>query len=167
MTNDDLLARAKQVARVISRRERMRINQRQFEEAGIEMEDIKTIADSIGSDVEDLLLVGTSSAIHHPGQAVPVIQSHVVVDIADEAITLRGKTFDIDQQMAAVVQCLLDSNGERRSQSDMRRTYPKHIVDERLDTTIRRKLKRHKSGIGEYINSDTRGFWIDIERLCR
>ena len=167
MTSDDLLARAKQVARVISREERLQINQRQFEESGVDMEDIQTMADSIGSDVEDLLMVGMSSAIHHPQQVVPVVQSHVVVDIMDEAITLRGKTFDIDQQMAAVVQCLLDANGERRSQSDMRRTFPHYIVDERLDTTIRRKLKRHKSGIGEYINSDTRGFWIDIERLCR
>ena len=168
MAGDDLLARANQVARVISREERMQINQRLFEEAGIDIDDIQKVADSVGIDLEDLLMVGMSPVIHHFPKVVPeAAQSHVVVDIEGEAITFRGKTFDIDQQMATVVQCLLDANGERRSQSDMRRIFPHYVVDERLDTTIRRKLKRHRSGIGEYINSDTRGFWLEIECLCR
>ena len=46
---------------------------------------------------------------------------HVRVDIENETITVRGKTFDIDQQMAAVVKCLLDANGERRSTQDMKK----------------------------------------------
>lgn len=90
---------------------------------------------------------------------------HVRVDIENETITVRGKTFDIDQQMAAVVMCLLDANGELRSTPDMKREYPKYLLDKRLDTTIRRKLIKHKSGIGEFIiTGDTRGYRLKLSK---
>ena len=91
----------------------------------------------------------------------------VRVDIGNETITVGGKTFEIDQQMAAVVQCLLDAKGERRSTSEMKREYPEYILDERLDSTIRRNLLKHKSGIGEYIvTGDKRGYRLDLSGLC-
>lgn len=82
----------------------------------------------------------------------------VSVDIERETVVVYGKAFDIDQQLAAVVKCLLDANGERRSQRDMKQRFPEHILDDRLDTTIRRKLVEHKSGVGRFIKSDTRGY---------
>lgn len=90
----------------------------------------------------------------------PLYMPHVRVDIKKETITVQGKVFDIDQQMAAVVQCLLDAKGERRSQQDMKTAFPEYLLDDRLDTTIRRKLLNHKSGIGQFIKSDTRGYRI-------
>jgi hypothetical protein len=93
---------------------------------------------------------------------VPSSIVDVHVDIENETITVRGKTFDIDQQMAAVVKCLLDARGERRSQTDMKNAYSQYILDERLDATIRRNLLPHKSGIGQFIKSDTRGYWLDL-----
>lgn len=82
----------------------------------------------------------------------------VSVDIENETVVVYGKTFYIDQQLAAVVKCLLDANGERRSQRDMKQLFPKYIIDDRIDTTIRRKLINHKSGVGRFIQSDTRGY---------
>ncbi len=91
----------------------------------------------------------------------PLHMPHVRVDIKKETITVQGMVFDIDQQMAAVVKCLLDAKGERRSQHDMKAAYPEYLFDDRLDTTIRRKLLNHKSGIGLLIKSDTRGYRIE------
>lgn len=82
----------------------------------------------------------------------------VDVTIEDESIVVDGRAFDIDQQCAAIVKCLLDANGERRSQRDMKDEYPQYIINERIDNLIRRKLKTHRSGIGRYIQSDRRGF---------
>lgn len=90
---------------------------------------------------------------HDPSSTIPVR-----VDIKSGTITVHGKSFDIDQQMAAVVKCLVEARGHRCSTSDIRKKYPHYIIDERLDTTIRRKLIRHKSGIGHFIDSDTRGY---------
>lgn len=90
----------------------------------------------------------------------PSHMPHVRIDIKKETITVKGMVFDIDQQMAAVVKCLIDAKGERRSQQDMKAAYPEYLIDDRLDTTIRRKLLNHKSGIGHYIKSDTRGYRI-------
>ncbi|MCR9209032.1 MAG: hypothetical protein NXI28_12435 [bacterium] len=82
----------------------------------------------------------------------------VRVDIESESITFRGKTYDIDQQLAAVVKCLVEARGMPCSTTDMKEAYPEYMVDNRLDTTIRRKLITHKSGIGHFIRSDTRGY---------
>jgi DNA-binding winged helix-turn-helix (wHTH) protein len=98
---------------------------------------------------------------HDPSHTLPVR-----VDIENESITVRGKTFDIDQQMAAVVKCLLDAKGELRSTKDMKNEYPRYIVDQRLDTTIRRKLIGHKSGIGKFIiTGDRRGYRLSLSKL--
>jgi len=82
----------------------------------------------------------------------------VQVDVAAETITVSSVLYEIDQQLAAVVQCLIDAKGERRSTSEMKLAYPDYILDERLDTTISRRLKTHKSGIGSFIKSDTKGY---------
>lgn len=79
-------------------------------------------------------------------------------DIQEELLIVDGKAFDVDQQCAAIVKCLLEADGERRSQRDMKDEYPQYIINERIDNLIRRKLKTHKSGIGRYIQSDKRGF---------
>jgi hypothetical protein len=84
----------------------------------------------------------------------------VRVDVDRELVVVHGKSFEIEMQLAAIVQCLLDAQGERRSCADMKRLYPTQIVDDRLDITISRKLKNHKSGVGHFIASDTRGFWL-------
>lgn len=88
-----------------------------------------------------------------PARAIPV-----QVDVAAGTITVSGVLYEIDQQLAAVVQCLLDAKGEPRSTTEMKLAYPAYILDERLDTTIRRRLKTHKSEIGLYIKSDKKGY---------
>ncbi len=44
----------------------------------------------------------------------------ISVDIEQETITVDAKAYQIDKQMAAAVQCLLEARGERRSCQDMR-----------------------------------------------
>jgi len=90
--------------------------------------------------------------------AEPAMSIPVQVDIESETITVSGVHYEIDQQLAAVVQCLLEAKGERRSTSEMKLAYPDYILDERLDMTISRKLKCHKSGIGSFIQSDKKGY---------
>lgn len=90
---------------------------------------------------------------NEPKNAIPV-----QVDIDSETITVQGVQYEINQQLAAVVQCLLDAKGEPRSINQMKKAYPDHIFDERLDITISRKLKKHKSGIGEFLRSDKKGY---------
>lgn len=89
----------------------------------------------------------------NPAKAIPV-----QVDVASETIIVNGVQHEIDQQLAAVVQCLLDAKGESRSTTQMKSAYPKDILDVRLDITISRKLKIHKSGVGQFIQSDKRGY---------
>lgn len=85
-------------------------------------------------------------------------QVHIDVDIDDESIVVNGKAYEIDQQLAAIVKCLVDANGERRSQRDIKEQFPNYVLNERIDNIIRRKLKTHKSGVGHFIQSDTRGY---------
>jgi len=89
-------------------------------------------------------------------------QVHIDVDIDDGSIVVNGKAYDIDQQLAAIVKCLVDANGERRSQRDIKERFPNYVVNDRIDNIIRRKLITHKSGIGRFIQSDTRGFRLTI-----
>jgi hypothetical protein len=96
---------------------------------------------------------------HDPSLTIPVR-----VDIKNTAITVSGKTFDIDQQMAAVVQCLIEARGHRCTTKEMRKEYPRYILDERLDLTINRKLRPHRSGIGKFIKSDKHGFRLDVSK---
>lgn len=96
-----------------------------------------------------------------PTKAIPV-----QVDLESETITVSGVQFEIDKQMAAVVQCLLDAKGEPRSTTQMKLAYPNDIFDDRLDMTISRNLKTHKSGVGQFIKSDKKGFrlvWQECE----
>ncbi len=89
---------------------------------------------------------------------VPKASMAVSVNIEREMITVDGEIYPIDKQMAAVIQCLLEARGERRSCQDMRNECPQYVHDERLDKTIKRRLGRHTSGIGRYIVSDKRGY---------
>lgn len=89
----------------------------------------------------------------------------IQIDIEKETIVVEGKSFQIDQQCAAVVKCLLEANGERRSTTDMKQAYPKYIFDERLDLTIKRKLINHASGVGDLITSDKKGYRL-LKKAC-
>ena len=96
---------------------------------------------------------------HDPSHTLPVR-----VDIQNETITVRGKPFEIDQQMAAVVKCLIEARGHRCTTGEMKKEYPQYVLDERLYATINRKLRPHRSGIGEFIKSDRHGFWLDLSK---
>ncbi|KAA0131606.1 hypothetical protein FYZ48_26070 [Gimesia chilikensis] len=91
----------------------------------------------------------------------PTMAIDVQVDVASGTITVSGVQYEIDQQLAAVVQCLLDAKGEPRSTTQMKLAYPSYVFDERLDMTIKRKLKIHKSGIGQFIKSDRKGYRLE------
>ena len=95
-----------------------------------------------------------------PARAIPV-----QVDVASETITVSGVLYEIDKQLAAVVQCLLDAKGEPRSTTAMKLAYPDYIFDKRLDTTISRNLKTHRSGVGQFIKSDKRGYRLVYQEL--
>lgn len=90
---------------------------------------------------------------------------HVEVSIEEEWIAVEGKQFPTKQNEAAIVQCLLDANGELRSQSDMKNQFPQYILEERVDNTIRRSLKGHASGIGKLIHSDHKGFRLNRQKI--
>lgn len=91
----------------------------------------------------------------------PTMTIAVQVDVASGTITVSGVQYEIDQQLAAVVQCLLDAKGEPRSTTQMKLAYPNYVFDERLDMTIKRKLKIHISGIGQFIKSDRKGYRLE------
>ena len=88
-----------------------------------------------------------------PSKALPI-----EVDIKSERLIVNGVQYELEQDLAAVVQCLLDAKGEPRSTTQMKLAYPQWIVDERLDIRIRRKLRQHKSGIGRFLKSDKKGY---------
>lgn len=76
----------------------------------------------------------------------------IKVDRNKCTITINKITFPIEPVFAAFVQCILDAKGEIRSTSDIKTAYPE-IIDNRLDTIIKRFLITHESGIGQYIQS--------------
>lgn len=77
----------------------------------------------------------------------------IVVDIEKEQVTLRGKTYHLDREVAIVAKCLIDAKGEIRSTADIRNAFPKEPLAERLDLAINRKLLKHPSGIGDLFES--------------
>lgn len=92
-----------------------------------------------------------------PSKALPI-----EVDIKSEVLMINGVRYELEQELAAVVQCLLDAKGELRSTTQMKSAYPQWIIDERLDIRIKRKLRQHKSGIGSFLKSDRRGYRLVI-----
>jgi hypothetical protein len=95
-----------------------------------------------------------------PSKTLPI-----EVDIKSERLIVNGVQYELEQDLAAVVQCLLDAKGEPRSTTQMKLAYPQWIVDERLDIRIRRKLRQHKSGIGHFLKSDKKGYRL-VMRGC-
>lgn len=70
-----------------------------------------------------------------------------------ETCSYRGKTFSCERSLCLVLQCLLDAAGAIRSTSDIKDAYPDEPWEERLDLTIKRKLLKHPSGIGQFVES--------------
>lgn len=88
----------------------------------------------------------------------------VTVDIDGETLTYKDCKHDCERTLALVLQCLIDAHGEIRSTTDIKKTFPDEPWEERLDTTINRKLKKHKSGVGEMIEPvEKRGYRLRIE----
>ena len=75
------------------------------------------------------------------GSTDPVKAIPVQVDVASETIIVSGVQYEIDKQLAAVVQCLLDAKGEPRSTTQMKSAFPKEITVDRLDSTIKKKTE--------------------------
>ena len=88
-----------------------------------------------------------------PKKSVPV-----QANIDGCTITVLGIEHSVDQQIAAVVQVLIDANGEVRSTRQMKEAYPEHILDDRLDLVIKRKLRNHPSGIWVFFSIDKKGY---------
>jgi DNA-binding response OmpR family regulator len=83
----------------------------------------------------------------------PTTSANVVVDVENEEVVIRGKTYQLDRTLALIAKCLIDANGEIRSTTDIKNTFPDEAWEDRLDLTINRKLMRHPSGIGDLIES--------------
>lgn len=70
--SDDLLERAKSKARRITKRERMAGNMEMFRRLGLDVEDVERMANEVGLDIDDLLLLHPShSVILQPPPAAP------------------------------------------------------------------------------------------------
>lgn len=82
------------------------------------------------------------------------------VDIKKEIIQMNGVNYRVDQEMAAIVKCILDAKGAWITTTEMQKKYPKYIVNNRVDNVIRRKLYTHKSGIGDYIEGSWKGYHL-------
>ena len=78
---------------------------------------------------------------------------NIIVDVEKEEVTYHGKTYPLDRTLALILKCLLDAHGEIRSTTDIVKAFPDEPWEERLDLTIRRRLLKHPSGIGELIES--------------
>lgn len=86
------------------------------------------------------------------------------VDPVTETLTYKGKDFDFDRTLALVLKCLIDANGEIRSTSDIKKMFPDEPWEERLDVTIKRRLAKHPSGVGDLVESvSKRGYRFRIE----
>jgi len=95
---------------------------------------------------------------------LPTETVHVVVDIEGESITVDGQQSHMKKNLAAITQCLLEADGEPRSQKEIRDRFPQYIEKERIDNTINRTLKPHPSGIGKYISSGGKGFMLKLQK---
>ena len=96
---------------------------------------------------------------------LPTTTTHVVVDIEGESITVDGKQFHMKTNLAAITQCLLEADGEARTQKEMKVRFPRYIEEERVDNTINRNLKTHPSGIGKYIFPSHKGFMLILKKV--
>lgn len=98
----------------------------------------------------------------HVARRIPCID----VDPESETLTHAGKLYHCDRPIALILKCLIDADGEIRSTSDIKNTFPEEPWEERLDLTIKRKLKTHSSGVGELIESvSKRGYRLRTE-MC-
>ncbi|KAA0139175.1 hypothetical protein FYZ48_11075 [Gimesia chilikensis] len=90
----------------------------------------------------------------------PRLEIPARVDIKKEIIQMNGVNYRVDQEMAAIVKCILDAKGAWITIAEMQKKYPEYIVNNRVDNVIRRKLYTHKSGIGDYIEGSWRGYHL-------
>lgn len=63
MTTSDKLKRLAKLARRVTTAERMEANLRLFERFGLDIDDVETMAESVGLETEDLLLLDTCASI--------------------------------------------------------------------------------------------------------
>ena len=73
---------------------------------------------------------------------------------------MNGVNYRVDQEMAAIVKCILDAKGAWITTAEMQKKYPEYILNDRIDNVIRRKLFTHKSGIGDYIEGSWKGYHL-------
>jgi len=124
-------------------------------EAGLDLESTDVLKK------EDVILWNNWLQDPENGRSEILIQ----VDIENEEIRIHGEKYPIDRQMAAVVQCLINANGERRTTTDMAKEYPQYIFDKPLYLTISRKLEDHESGIYRFIERNTHGYRLIINKV--
>jgi hypothetical protein len=97
---------------------------------------------------------------HDPANTI-----NIGVDVENEQMTFRGKTYPLIRQLALALKCIVDAEGEIRSTGDMRRAYPNEPWEKRLDQTIKRKLLKHCSGVGDVIESvDKKGYRLKLAK---
>lgn len=85
--------------------------------------------------------------------AEPAKQIPVSIDIDKELLTYEGCIYHCNRTLALVLKCLIDAKGEIRSTTQIKETFPDEPWEDRLDITIKRKLMKHESGIGQFIES--------------
>ena len=90
----------------------------------------------------------------------PRLEIPARVDIKKEIIQMNGVNYRVDQEMAAIVKCILDAKGAWITTAEMQKKYPEYILNDRIDNVIRRKLFTHKSGIGDYIEGSWKGYHL-------
>ncbi|QDT24442.1 hypothetical protein [Gimesia chilikensis] len=90
----------------------------------------------------------------------PRLEIPARVNIKKEIIQMNGENYHIDQEMAAIVKCIVDAKGAWITTTEMQKKYPEYIVNNRVDDVIRRKIFTHKSGIGDYIESCWKGYHL-------
>lgn len=96
--------------------------------------------------------------------ATPPKPLPISVDVESESLTYERRTFHCDRTVALVLKCLIEAHGEIRSTSEIKRAFPDEPWEGRLDLTINRKLRRHESGVGEFVESvSKRGFRFCVE----
>ena len=104
------------------------------------------------------VLADSSSAV---AEGIPLS-----VDPAKEQMTFRGKVYDCDRTVAFVLLCLLEAKGEIRSTGDIKKEFADEPLEPRLDLVVNRKLRKHPSGVGDFVESvDKRGYRLAVERL--
>lgn len=127
---NDKLTRLKRMARRITKDEQMEGNLRMFDAMGLDIDDVRTMAESVGLEADDLLLLSTGTTI--PAKPRRIIgkpgRQNSTKDIADFAAVRRERGMTWKQIFVAWKRQYPDDK-RVKNRDTIREAYRRHYGD--------------------------------------